>query len=1560
MVLLFSGGLILPSRAQTIAFPGAEGAGRMAEGGRYGEVYIVTNLNDSGSGSFRDAVSQPNRIVVFEVGGVIQLNSRVVVARNVTIAGQTAPGDGVVLYGDGITFTQASNTIVRYLRVRMGRYGTSGADAMTMTDDAKNLIFDHVSASWGRDETFSITGHADSITIQNSIISQGLETHSCGGLLEPSGLISLFRNLYIDNNTRNPKVKNRNQFVNNVVYNWGRGGGYIMGGSTAESRVNIVNNYYIDGPSTSIRPFSRGTESFIPYVSGNYHDGNLNGSLDGELVPLSAYEGITTFADEPYDYPFPANVMTAQESYDYVLEQVGANYPRRDEVDEFLMTELTSLGLDGKLIANERELPMGGPGQLFGAPARPDGDRDGIPDDWEIANGLDPADPSDAMQIAADGYANIEHYINGLPDQAPPAFLKPVTAIDAGDITSSSMTVNWTNNESTYEGIVLSIAEEEGDFTFLDSLDGNVTEYEVLDLAPNTSYRLALKAYQSNLEAITAVSSAFKTVPVPSAPSEPVNGFPEHEGNFADTTSIQLTWSGSENTDYYVLYAGEDPANLLLLDSLETTAYEWEGLQSDTDYYWRVDAGNELGLTEGQVWRFKTRPYIPMGLVGAWLMDASEGTLVADSTDFGNDGEVNELNDYSWVTGKVNNALDMTNAENPSHVFIPHADQLYFDTHSFAISMWLKSTDGSSQSYLIHKGTFSANESTGGTGQWYGIEIKDGDLRFAIDDNHDKTQLSTSASPIFTGEWVHLVAVRDIEEDVLRLYINGEEIKEVNDGTELTIGQEEPIIIGNSNGFGTPFRGNIDEVKLYNKSLTQQEILELYHTLPTPMKAFAPSLDEGDVLEGFGDSVQVSWNGGVNTTSYEVFLGTHPDSLALLDTVSVETPQYELEDLQGQTTYFWRVDAIGAKGTTQGDLWSFNAAAPAGLVGHWKMDDTSGTLVEDDSKYEQDGQSQGFQSTARVPGKFGQAYLFDTPSATASIDIPHDDHLLFDESSFTISMWVKIAEDTYRYGEGKDCYLIHKGSFSDNWYGIQLRDGRLTFGIDDDRTKTTVTTSVGNSTSHPLFTDEWVHLVAIRDKDEGEIRFYFNGERTAETGYSTGKIGKSSPLRLGNSDENKPYRDLMDDVRLYNYALDETEIAALYHAFPKLEVHYKNGDVATASNSQIKPYLTLVNKDTMAVDLGNITARYWLTAEQLTDIQTRVDYASMGNEEVTMAYVMLDEPRENAFGYVEYGFAEGNVIASDGNSGEIKSAIHDADWSAMEETNDYSMSAASSYIVHDKITLYADGKLIWGEEPQPVALEQAVVVMARNNASNDNTIKKEFNLINTGNVPLDYEGLHIRYWFTKDGGGDLKFWKDYAALGKDNLQGTFMKIGAPTATADHYVDITFDASLGQLAPLSETEELKVRITKSDWVDFDQANDYSNHTESGWIRQEQMAVYYNGRLLFGVAPDSANDASAAQRTTIANEENSNREDQSAEPTSVNVFPNPTQGKLQMEVAASAEKPVEVRIYDANGVLMVTRTLKESTSDWDISSYAAGIYFIYINQSGLRTVHKVIKE
>ena len=142
--------------AQQLAFPGAQGFGRFATGGRGGTIYHVTNLNDSGTGSLRDAVSQPNRIIVFDVSGVIKLTSGLVFSKNLTILGQTAPGEGVQVYGDRVSFSGADNIIVRHMRFRMGKGGTSGKDAAGVAN-GRNMIFDHLSVLWGRDECFSVS-----------------------------------------------------------------------------------------------------------------------------------------------------------------------------------------------------------------------------------------------------------------------------------------------------------------------------------------------------------------------------------------------------------------------------------------------------------------------------------------------------------------------------------------------------------------------------------------------------------------------------------------------------------------------------------------------------------------------------------------------------------------------------------------------------------------------------------------------------------------------------------------------------------------------------------------------------------------------------------------------------------------------------------------------------------------------------------------------------------------------------------------------------------------------------------------------------------------------------------------------------------------------------------------------------------------------------------------------------------------------------------------------------------------------------------------------------------
>ncbi|KAF8595364.1 polysaccharide lyase family 1 protein [Ceratobasidium sp. AG-I] len=390
---------VVPSAYAILAFPGAEGFGANALGGRGG-----------GTGSFRDAVSQPNRIVVFAVGGVIKITDRIVVSNHVTIAGQTAPGGGITVYGNGLSYSNAHHTITRYIRFRMGKGGDSGKDGITIAD-GHDMIFDHISASWGRDETFSINGDVSNITISDSIIAQGLETHSCGGLIQTDGGVSIIRSLYIDNKTRNPKVKGVNEFVNNVVYNWGGGGGYIAGDSDGPSYANIMNNVFISGPSTSVSPFTRGNANFHTYVQRNYYDPSV---LDGWELSQSTdnYSGVD-FQTTRYNYPTVANLLAPLDAYAKVIAGVGASKVR-DAVDTALINQVKSLGKSGALISDETVSPWNSGGPIAGGTAPTDTDGDGIPDSWETANGLN-INSNDAMADKnGDGYANIENYINSL------------------------------------------------------------------------------------------------------------------------------------------------------------------------------------------------------------------------------------------------------------------------------------------------------------------------------------------------------------------------------------------------------------------------------------------------------------------------------------------------------------------------------------------------------------------------------------------------------------------------------------------------------------------------------------------------------------------------------------------------------------------------------------------------------------------------------------------------------------------------------------------------------------------------------------------------------------------------------------------------------------------------------------------------------------------------------------------------------------------------------------------------------------------------------------------
>jgi hypothetical protein len=440
--------------AQTIAFPGAEGFGQYTTGGRGGNVIIVNNLNDDGPGSLRKAVTAKGaRIVVFTVSGTIHLQSKLEIKGDITIAGQTAPGDGICL-ADYPVGLGGDNIIVRFLRFRMGDKnqnkgmvdGGGGDDAFGGTR-RRNVIIDHCTMSWSTDEAFSVY-NGDSTTLQWNLISEPLnysyhfetgdkdfERHGYGGIWGGKHT-SAHHNLFAHCNSRNPRFDGiRNipeenvDFRNNVIYNWGGNNAYAGEGGN----YNIVNNYYRSGPETKknvasqvVNPWSKPPK--IPYgkwfVEGNYVDGSHEVSSNNwqgvRLGDKNTDDPALAKATAPFAIVHVAT-QPAKEAFELVLKSVGCSSPNRDTLDERIINDVKHR--KGRFIDVQGGYPHGTAYNatvnawpaLKSLPASPDKDQDGMPDNWETAHKLNMNDAADAVAYTLDKhYTNIEVYINGL------------------------------------------------------------------------------------------------------------------------------------------------------------------------------------------------------------------------------------------------------------------------------------------------------------------------------------------------------------------------------------------------------------------------------------------------------------------------------------------------------------------------------------------------------------------------------------------------------------------------------------------------------------------------------------------------------------------------------------------------------------------------------------------------------------------------------------------------------------------------------------------------------------------------------------------------------------------------------------------------------------------------------------------------------------------------------------------------------------------------------------------------------------------------------------------
>lgn len=444
------------------AFPGAWGGGMFTSGGRGGKVIAVTNLNDSGEGSLRAALEEKGpRIVVFRVAGTIEVKGDLNIDHpDITIAGQSAPGDGICIASTLNINTH--NVIVRHLRVRRGvPVGGQGDDNIGGNPD-RDIIIDHCSTSWGMDENISLYRHmrpsadgstrikdpAKNITIQWTISSEALDArgHAFGGTW--GGNPSTFHhNLFASNTARNPSIGMSGpfDFRNNVIFNWRH---RSIDGGDETSEINLINNYFRPGPATNdnIRDvfarieqrsmYSPGNawaagdwyekEADRPgkwYVAGNVMDGNealTNDNWLGMRLKDAGIVGEEAKKEAGVNTPFVgwpvAPHHTAEEAFEAVLAKAGATLPKRDAVDTRVV-EMVRTGKPTTETGIIKEIAeVGGYPELTYDPAQVpvDSDGDGMPDEWETKHGLDPNDPTDgAKDSDGDGYTNVEEYLNG-------------------------------------------------------------------------------------------------------------------------------------------------------------------------------------------------------------------------------------------------------------------------------------------------------------------------------------------------------------------------------------------------------------------------------------------------------------------------------------------------------------------------------------------------------------------------------------------------------------------------------------------------------------------------------------------------------------------------------------------------------------------------------------------------------------------------------------------------------------------------------------------------------------------------------------------------------------------------------------------------------------------------------------------------------------------------------------------------------------------------------------------------------------------------------------------
>jgi hypothetical protein len=905
LIICLSGFLNLV-QGQQLAFPGAEGYGRFTTGGRGGQVVEVTNLNDTGAGSLRSALNTyGTRTVVFRVSGTIDLKSDLEIEYgNITIAGQTAPGDGICIKGNSVT-VGANNVIVRYIRFRTGDESHDVEDAFS-GQNHKNIIIDHCSMSWANDEVASFYDN-ENFTMQWCIISESLYSsyhykgnHGYGGIWGGMGA-SFHHNLLAHHSSRNPRFNGSRYSTtpeteivdhrNNVIFNWGGNSAY--GGESGNQ--NLVANYYKSGPATaggSIRyrianPYD---EMGKWYIADNTVAGYPAVTIDNWNGGVQGFGPEKIRVNIPHPWA-PVLTHEAPQAYILVLEHAGAVLPGRDSVDKRIVEEVRTgvttyggiWGTGKGIIDSQTE--VGGWPELNTYDVPVDDDHDGMSDDWEIEQGLDPTDPEDhSGDINGDGYTNLENYLNQLCIRED--FILPVVGLEATALSPTEIRLIWQENALAETGF--SIERSEADtthFTEIAVVNPGDTTFSDLTADPGTRYYYRIRSQRGMIYSVYSNMATDKTSYADGRPVESAEPVP-YDGQVGVENTQVLRWKGGAGTAAYAVYLGaSDPPEYR--GTVETSEFDPRGLLDETLYYWRVDAVNDAGTTPGSLWQFTTASFMKR-LIAHWKFDRGFGSLDLDASGNSNFAYLINMTTENWVDGFGGSSINFDGIDD--YIRIDNDPLINFGIRSFSILLWIR-PNVHQDAIWLSKGF---NPSLGQAGG-YQISHENNELVFKVNDGEIESEIAVADSQVISGGWTHLAAVRDRSTGELNLFTNGVLAGRAEDQT-YNLSQDGNLYLG-TDALQTHFyNGSMDDVRLYNYVLSSDEIYTVYQEVLT------------DIDQAIGQK-------------YNLMLVNYPNPFNPITTVSYSVPEHgqvslKVLNLQGQTVY-QLVDACQQAGDYQ-------------------------------------------------------------------------------------------------------------------------------------------------------------------------------------------------------------------------------------------------------------------------------------------------------------------------------------------------------------------------------------------------------------------------------------------------------------------------------------------------------------------------------------------------------------------------------------------------------------------------------------------------------------------